>query len=108
MLNRTGKVNDPSYLHPQESHDNGVNCTQNPLWVKGLGGAIHFLEKQDEKVRQGCFNGFKSTCKVLREMSKIMNADCEKDLTLHVGYLYMLSPNIHLSMYPAAPPVQFG
>lgn len=28
--------------------------------------------------------------------------------TLHVGYLYMLSPNIHLSMYPAAPPVQFG
>lgn len=45
LLNHTGEINDPSYLHPQESHDNGVDCTQNPLWVEGLCGVIHFLEK---------------------------------------------------------------
>lgn len=44
-LSLAGEICDPSYLHPQESHDNGVDCTQKPLWVKRLCGVIHFLEK---------------------------------------------------------------
>lgn len=46
LLNKTEASNDPSYLHSQESHDDGVDCTQNPLRVEGLCGAIHLLEEE--------------------------------------------------------------
>lgn len=46
LLNKTEASKDPSYLHPQESHDDRVYCTQNPLRVEGLCGAIHFLEEK--------------------------------------------------------------
>lgn len=40
---------DQSYLHPQKSHDNGVDCTKNTLRVKGLRGLIHFLSSKKGK-----------------------------------------------------------
>lgn len=47
LLDETEASKDPSYLHSQESHDDGVDCTQNPLRVEGLRGAIHFLEEEE-------------------------------------------------------------
>lgn len=37
----------PAHLHPQKTHHNGVDCSQNAFWVEGLHGgvSVHIITK---------------------------------------------------------------